>query len=309
MTDLHEPLSDPEAAVVPKRPPTPEVEVEPSAAPGRRKWRAFRRNRSAMTALVFLFVMMVVVPIFAPLIATQPPTDTDLLAKFEPPSAEHWLGTDDLGRDMFSRLVYATRVSLLVSLSSVVIAVVVALPFGALSGYAGRAIDGVIMRAMDVLLSIPALMLVFAVAGVLGRSLVNTALALSVIFAPVFVRLIRDEVRTLKQSQLVEAERSLGASPRYIFVRHMLPKMASPMIVQITLGMATAILAESSLSFLGLGVQPPEASWGSMLAGTYTYVFETAWPVFVPATAIVVTVLALNVLGDGIRDVVSKVRS
>jgi peptide/nickel transport system permease protein len=258
---------------------------------------------------VFLVLMIVVVPLLAPLIAPKSPTETNLMAKFEPPSAEHWLGTDDLGRDMFSRLVYATRVSLLVSVSSVLIAVVVALPIGALAGYAGRAIDGLLMRAMDVLLSIPALMLVFAVAGVLGRSLVNTALALSIIFAPVFVRLVRDEVRTLQRSQLVEAERSLGASPRYIFVRHMLPKMASPMIVQITLGLATAILAEASLSFLGLGVQPPAASWGSMLSTNYTFVFETAWPVLIPALAIVSTVLALNVLGDGIRDVVSRVRS
>ncbi|MDQ2679303.1 MAG: ABC transporter permease [Actinomycetota bacterium] len=309
MTALHEAIDSHHLPVVAEDEPVVEPEQHASTPPARRKWRAFRRNRAAMVSLVFLVIMIVIVPVFAGVIAPQSPTDTDLTAKFETPSTEHWLGTDDLGRDMFSRLVYATRVSLLVSVSSVLIAVVIALPIGALSGYATRGVDSVLMRAMDVLLSIPALMLVFAVAGVLGRSLVNTAIALSIIFAPVFVRLIRDEVRTLKRSQLVEAERSLGASPSYIFVRHMLPKMASPMIVQITLGLATAILAEASLSFLGLGVQPPASSWGSMLATNYTFVFATAWPVFVPGLAIVFTVLALNVLGDGIRDVVSKVRS
>jgi ABC-type dipeptide/oligopeptide/nickel transport system permease subunit len=180
-------------------------------------------------------------------------------------------------------------------------------PLGALAGSAGRFVDSAVMRAMDVVLSIPALMLVFAVAGVLGRSLTNTAIALSFIFAPVFIRLVRDEVRTLRRGQLVEAERAIGGSSTYIFVRHMLPRMASPLIVQTTLSLATAILAEASLSFLGLGVQPPSASWGSMLANNYTYVFNAAWPVFVPGLAIVLTVLALNVLGDGIRDVVSKV--
>lgn len=306
MTDLRDPEPD---VLVTVEPDLAEPELDAGGAPARRRWRAFRRNKAAMASLVFLVLMMVVIPIFAGVIATKSPTDTNLLSKFDPPSAEHWLGTDELGRDMFSRLLHATRVSLLVSVGSVLIALVIALPIGAIAGYANRGIDGLVMRGMDVILSIPALMLVFAVAGVLGRSLFNTAIALSIIFAPVFIRLVRDEVRTLRRSQLVEAERAVGGSPTYIFVRHMLPKMASPLIVQITLGMATAILAEASLSFLGLGVQPPASSWGSMLASTYTYVFTAAWPVFVPGLAIVLTVLALNVLGDGIRDVFARVGS
>lgn len=277
--------------------------------PARRRWRAFRKNKSALVAAFFLLVVIVIVPIFASSLATHSPNDTDLIHRYGTPSITHWLGTDDLGRDMYSRLVHATQVSVVVALASVAIALLISLPLGALAGYGGRVVDTLIMRAVDVILSIPALLLVFAVAGILGRSLFNTSIALSVIFAPVFIRLVRDEVRTLRSGQLVEAERSIGGSAPYIFVRHIVPKMASPLIVQITLGLATAILAEASLSFLGLGVQPPAASWGSMLSQTYTNVFTVAWPVFIPATAITLTVLALNVFGDGIRDVVAKVRT
>lgn len=283
-----------------------------------RRMRAFLRNKQAVAALIFL-TLIVLSAVFAPLIAPFNPNKNELRFNFQTPWSRcvvkqcsraglRVLGTDDLGRDIFSRLLYASRVSLLVGLGAVLAALVVALPLGLLAGYIGGKIDWLLMRMVDMILSIPPLILVFAVAGVLGASLKNAIIALGVFFVPLFLRLIRGQVQNLRNSQLVETERAIGVPDTYIAVRHILPNIASPLIVQVSLSVGTAILAEASLSFLGLGVQPPTASWGIMLRSAFDFISRHPWMILPPSMAIALTVLALNIIGDGLRDALGKVR-
>jgi ABC-type dipeptide/oligopeptide/nickel transport system permease subunit len=283
-----------------------------------RRLRAFMRNKQAVGALIFL-TLIVLSAVFAPLIAPFNPNKNELRFNFQTPWSRcavkqcskaglRILGTDDLGRDIFSRLLFASRVSLLVGLGAVLAALVVALPLGLLAGYVGGKIDWLLMRAVDMILSIPPLILVFAVAGVLGASLKNAIVALGVFFVPLFLRLIRGQVQNQRNSQLVETERAIGVPDTYIAVRHILPNIASPLIVQVSLSIGTAILAEASLSFLGLGVQPPTASWGIMLRSAFDFISRHPWMILPPSMAIALTVLALNIIGDGLRDALGKVR-
>ena len=283
-----------------------------------RRLRAFVRNKQAVAALTFL-TLIVLSAVFAPIIAPFNPNKNELRFNFQTPWSQcvvkqcskaglRVLGTDDLGRDTLSRLLYASRVSLLVGLGAVLAALVIALPLGLLAGYIGGKIDWLLMRMVDMILSIPPLILVFAVAGVLGASLKNAIVALGVFFVPLFLRLIRGEVQSLRNSQLVETERAIGVPDTYIAVRHILPNIASPLIVQVSLSIGTAILAEASLSFLGLGAQPPTASWGIMLRSAFDFISRYPWMILPPSLAIALTVLALNIIGDGLRDALGKVR-
>lgn len=288
----------------------------PERLDGRRR-RAFLRNVPAMAAAVFL-VLLVLSALLAPAVAPLDPDENELRLTFAtpgthcgPPQCDHegtrWLGTDDLGRDNLSRLLYGSRASLMAGLGSVAIALVIALPIGLAAGYVGRRLDWVLMRAVDVILSVPPLILVFAVAGILGASLRNAVIALGVFFTPLFVRLIRTEVQALRASQMVEAERAVGVPHTAIVLRHVLPNITSPLIVQVSLSVGTAILAEASLSFLGLGVTPPTSSWGIMLKTAFDFIGSQAWLVLIPSAVIALTVLALNLLGDGLRDALGRV--
>jgi len=272
-----------------------------------RRWRAFAQNKAAVIASVFL-VVIVLVGVFAPLVATHDPNDATLSERRTDILTDGYLlGTDDIGRDLFSRVVFGTRTSLLAGLGTVAAALTLALPIGMLAGYYQGRIDNVLMRFVDALLSIPPLILVFAVAGTLGPGLFNAVLALAIFFVPIFVRLIRGEVRTVRRSQLVEAELAVGVPTGYIMRRHILPVIAAPLIVQASLAVGTAILAETSLSFLGLGVLDPTASWGRVLRQAFNDIQVRSWPLFVPGAVIAATVLAINVFGDGLRDSLGRV--
>ncbi len=272
-----------------------------------RRLRAFLRNKGAIIASLFL-LLVIVLGVFAPLIATDDPNNAELMERnLRPGTDGHLLGTDDLGRDLFSRLIFGARASLLAGLGTISATLVIALPVGMIAGYYEGRVDNLFMRFVDALLSIPPLIMVFAIAGTLGAGLRNAVIALAIFFTPMFIRLIRGEVRTVRKSQLIEAEISVGVSTPYIMWRHVLPVISAPLIVQASLAVGTAILAETSLSFLGLGITPPNASWGNMLRTSFDEIERRTWPIFVPGSAIALTVLAVNVFGDGLRDALGRV--
>jgi ABC-type dipeptide/oligopeptide/nickel transport system permease subunit len=262
--------------------------------------RLLRRPAAAVAATYL--VLLIVMALLAPWIAPHGPYEQDLNAINQAPSGAHWLGTDDLGRDVLSRLMHGARVSLASSVLAVGAALAVSIPLGLVSGYVGGRLDNVLMRIVDGVQSIPPLVLALAIAGLLGPSLRNIVIALAVIFVPTFVRLIRGQVLAVKEETYIEASRSVGASSGYIVRKRVLHNIASPLIVQASVTLGFGLLAEAGLSFLGLGIQPPEPSWGVMLSRAYDYIFEAHWLVFPPGVAIMLTVLAFNVLGDGLRD-------
>ena len=277
-----------------------------AAAVRRRRLGAFLSNKLAVIAGAWL-LLLVVFSIFANVLTPHGPNVTNLLDTFAGPSGQHWLGTDNLGRDVLSRLLVATRISMFASVASVGASLVIAVPLGMIAGYFGGWLDRVITFFTDVILSVPPLILVFAIAGVLGPSLRNAVVALAVYFTPVFVRLVRTETQRIRHSQLTEAEQGLGVPHRAILMRHVLPNITPSLVVQIALTLGTALLAEASLSFLGLGVRPPGASWGAMLRTAYDHFILHPWQVPVPAIAIATAVLAWNLFADGVRDAFGKV--
>jgi peptide/nickel transport system permease protein len=292
----------------------PRLEVKataPSSSPARRRrarLRRFVRSREAMAALAFLAVVGLCA-IFASTVAPRDPNAQQLLRQFAGPSGAHWLGTDDLGRDLFSRLIYGARVSMRVSLEAVALALVVALPFGLVSGYIGGRLDNVLMRVADAGLSFPPLVLALAVAGVLGRSVNDTVLAIGVVFVPSYIRLIRGQAIAVREEPFIEAARAAGTPARRIVRKRLLPHVRSPLIVAVSLSCGAALLAEAGLSFLGLGAQPPTATWGSMLREAYDQaVFTHPWQLVLPGAAIALTVLAFNTVGDGLRDALGTAR-
>jgi peptide/nickel transport system permease protein len=264
-------------------------------------WRRLRRNRVGMVAAGYL-VLLTVVAIAAPLVAPADPLAQDLALINQPPSGSHWLGTDDVGRDILSRLIYGARVSLIAGIASVGMSLVVALPLGLMAGYLQGWVDTMIMRLADALQTIPALVLALTISAVLGTGLRNATIALSIVFLPTFLRLIRGQVLAVREETFIEASRSIGTPTLYIIRKRVLHNIASPLIVQAAIAMGFALLAEAALSFLGLGIQPPAASWGKMLSSSYAYVYSAGWQIIIPGVAIVLTVLALNVLADALRD-------
>jgi peptide/nickel transport system permease protein len=245
--------------------------------------------------------VVMVAAVAAPWLAPYPPTDmgSDLLV---PPSLGHLFGTDDLGRDIFSRVIYGASVSVLVGVISMGTAAILGVPLGLLSGYRGGWVDTAIMRVLDGLMAFPAILLAIAIMAVLGPSLQNAMIAIGVIYIPPFARIVRASVLSLREQEFVDAARGLGAVNARIVFRHILPNCLSPVIVQASLGMGYAILVEAALSFLGLGVQPPQASWGSMLAEGRGFLDSAPWFATFPGLAIFVTVLGLNFLGDRLRE-------
>ena len=266
-------------------------------------WRRLRKNKMAMLGLVIL-VMLALTAIFADVIADY---DTKVIAqdiknRLQGPSMEHWCGTDEFGRDIFARLVHGSRVSLVVGLISVSISLLMGGALGAIAGYYGGRVDNVIMRIMDIFLAVPSILLAMTIVAALGTSLINVMLAIGVSGIPGYARIVRASVMSIKDQEFVEASRAIGAkSPTTIF-REILPNCLAPIIVQATLSVAGAILSTASLSFLGLGVQPPSPEWGAMLSGGRNYLRDALHLTLFPGLAIVITILALNLLGDGLRD-------
>ena len=244
----------------------------------------------------------VVIAAAAPQLAPFDPVAPNLLAMRKAPSAVYRLGTDEVGRDVLSRLIWGARASLLAGVIPVGIAVTLSIPLGLLSGYAGGWVDGVIMRFTDAMLSIPFLIVAIALAAFLGPSLTNAMLAIGIAALPTFLRLARGTVLAIKTEDYIEAARALGCSRRRIAGRHILPNMLPPLLVQSSIAVAAAIIAEASLSFLGLGQQPPAPSWGSMLNAAQRYLSQAPWMALYPGLMIFGIVMAVNVLGDGLRD-------
>ena len=264
--------------------------------------RMARQNKLAAFSAV-LIALVLLLAVFAPLIAPYGEAEQDVLARLQPPSAAHWFGTDDLGRDVLSRILYGSRLSLAIGILPSVISLVIGIVLGLLAGYFGGWADYVIMRLADVMLSVPSLLLAMVVMYTLGSSTVNLFVALSMVGWASVARVVRSQTLSLKESEYVEAAQSIGVSRFNIMRRHILPNCVPSLIVLFTLNVPAAILSESSLSFLGIGAQPPAASWGLMVNQSKQFLFTQPWLALAPCVAIMVVVLAFNFLGDGLRDV------
>lgn len=247
---------------------------------------------------------IVLIGLLAPLlIAPEAATAMDMTARLSPPSWKHPFGTDQLGRDLFIRVMLGTRLSLEIAVTAVVMSIVIGLPLGMVSGYAGGRVDNVLMRFVDTLLAFPALLLALTISAVLGPNIQNTIIAIGVAFTPYLARIVRGEALRVAQMPYVEAARAAGTTDLFILTRHVLPNILPAVIVQATISIAFAILAEAGLSFLGLGTQPPAASWGLMIQASRDYLDRAAWTALVPGIAVALTVLGLNMFGDVLRDV------
>ncbi|MDB5520340.1 MAG: transporter permease protein [Tardiphaga sp.] len=277
------------------------VRAEELESPGRRALRRLFKRKAAVFGIVVI-VSFILLAAFAPWIVPYDPIATSWTLVRKPPSALHWFGTDDLGRDVLARVVYGARASLLAGAISVGIAFGLGVPFGLLSGYRGGFIDGLISRITDAMLACPFLILAIALAAFLGPSLSNAMIAIGVTTTPIFVRLTRGQVMGVKVEDYVEAAHAMG-NPRWrIALFHILPNILPALLVQATLSIAAAIIAEAALSFLGLGQQPPTPSWGSMLNSAQRFLTQAPWMALWPGLAIFLVVLSFNLVGDGLRD-------
>ncbi len=270
-------------------------------SPLARAWRRLQRRKGAMLALVLLLII-VILAVFAPYLSLHDPIKQGWSSVRKPPSALHWFGTDEVGRDLFARIIYGARASLSAGVISVTIALFLGVPLGILAGYRGGWIDALISRFTDAMLACPFLILAIAMAAFLGPSLTNAMIAIGITATPLFIRLTRGQVISVKVEDYVEAARAVGNPPARIAFRHILPNIMPQLLVQATLTIATAIIAEAALSFLGLGQQPPQPSWGSMLNSAQRFLSNAPWMAVFPGIAIFITVLSFNLLGDGLRD-------
>ncbi|MCD8145436.1 MAG: ABC transporter permease [Oscillospiraceae bacterium] len=264
--------------------------------------RMCRQNKLAAASAIIIFII-ILMAVLAPVIAPYGESEQDLLNRLQGPSVAHWFGTDELGRDVFTRILYGARVSLTIGILPSIIALVVGVTLGLLAGYMGGWVDYLIMRVADVMLSIPSLLLAMVVMYTLGSSTMTLFIALSMVNWASVARVVRSHTLSLKESEYVEAARSIGVSKWSIMFRHIMPNCIPSLIVLFTLNIPSAILSESSLSFLGIGVQPPQASWGLMVNQAKEFLFTTPWLCLAPCLSIMVVVLAFNFLGDGLRDV------
>jgi peptide/nickel transport system permease protein len=271
------------------------------AGPWARSWNKLARNRMALAGLIAI-LFFIFIAIFAPWVSPYDPLEASWSAIRKAPSMEHWFGTDELGRDVLSRVIWGARASLLAGIVSVCISLLLGVVVGMVAGYFGGMVDGVISRMTDAFLACPFLILAIALAAFLGPSLTNAMIAIGVSAAPIFVRLTRAQVLNVKVEDYIEAARAMGCSPLRIATSHILPNITPPLIVQSTLAIASAVIAEASLSFLGLGQQPPDPSWGSMLNTAKNFMEDAPWMAVWPGLAIFILVLAFNLLGDGLRD-------
>ncbi|HJS78523.1 MAG TPA: ABC transporter permease [Burkholderiales bacterium] len=274
---------------------------EIETTPGRKTWRRLLRRGGAMFGLAVV-VFFVLIAMLAPWLAPHDPLGTSWSAVRAAPSAAHWFGADELGRDVLSRIIWGTRASILAGVVSVSISLALGVPIGMAAGYLGRWVDALISRITDAMLACPFLILAIALAAFLGPSLTNAMIAIGISATPIFIRLTRAQVLAAKSEDYVEAARALGNPHLRIALRHIFPNIVAPLIVQATLAIAAAVIAEASLSFLGLGQQPPAPSWGSMLNTARNYVDQAPWMAIWPGLSIFLLVLSFNLLGDGLRD-------
>lgn len=283
------------------------TELAQTPAPRRRRGgnsRALRQlmgNRAAIAAATFL-VLLAVVAACAPWITTYDPNKQQLLDQIQGPSGEHWLGTDGYGRDLYTRLVFSARVTLVAIFQALVLASGLGIPLGLLAGYAGGIVDAMLSRISDALLSLPPLILALAIVAILGPGLTNAMIALGIVLAPPQFRLARGAAQSVSSELYVEACRAVGCSSWRILWRHVLPNASSPLLVQVTFAAGVIVIAEASLSFLGLGVQAPDSSWGTMLRDAFQDIYASPWQLAPPAIMIGLTILAFSTLGDGLRD-------
>lgn len=278
-----------------------EVVVEQEAGPWRDAWKNFRKNKIALvgSVIVFFFIFLA---IFGTWIAPEGINDQKLTERLKAPSSQYWFGTDDFGRDIFSRVILGARISLGVGFFSVIGSVVVGSALGIIAGYYGKWVDTIISRIFDIMLAFPSILLAIAVVSVLGPSLVNALIAIAIINIPNFGRLIRSKVLTVKQEEYITSARAIGMKDFRILLSHILPNSLAPVIVAGTLAIASAIIEAAALGFLGLGAQAPAPEWGKMLADARNYLRNAPWTMIFPGVAIMLTVLGFNLMGDGLRD-------
>ncbi|WP_442602262.1 ABC transporter permease [Paenibacillus sp. KN14-4R] len=291
----------------------PQLSFEPQASqrsksseevhsPWRDAWRGLRRNKLAMIGAVII-LFFILVALLAPLLTSYDYKHPELENRLLPPSSAHWFGTDDLGRDLFARIVYGARISLTVGFFSVIASMIAGSILGVFAGYYGRWVDILISRFFDILLAFPGILLAIAIVSALGPSLENALLAIAIVNVPTFGRLVRSKVLSLKEEDFIMAAKAQGMKDRRILFIHLLPNSLAPIIVQGTLGIATAIIEAAALGFLGLGAQPPEAEWGKMISDSRQFFEKEPWTVIFPGVSIMLTVLGFNLFGDGLRDV------
>jgi len=264
-------------------------------------WRRLARNELTVAGAIILAVVMIAA-IFAPYLSPHDPLGMSPSQLLQPPSREYLMGTDELGRDVLSRVIWGARISLYVGVVSVTMAVLIGVTLGLLAGYHGGLLDDAINRVLDVVFAFPTILLALGIVGMLGSSLTNSMIAIGLIYTPVYARLARGTTLAVKQREFVEAAIVSGARSARIIVRHILPNVMAPLIIQTSLSLSLAILAEASLSFLGLGTQPPDPSWGTMVNAGQALIELSPWPVVFPGLAIMLAVLAFNLIGDGLRD-------
>lgn len=264
-------------------------------------WKRLSKNKAAVVGGFFI-LLFIVVSLIGPFFTTKDPTEVMMMNKLQPPSAEFWFGTDNFGRDIFTRIIHGMSLTLKVGFLSVAIGGSIGVVFGIVSGYYGGKIDTIIMRVMDVLLAFPGILLALAIVSVLGGSLQNVIIAVAIFSVPAFARIVRSSTLSVRQLEYIDAVRALGATDFRIIFKHILPNVVSPIIVQATLRIATAVLTASGLSFLGLGAQPPEPEWGAMLNDGRTYMKTAPHLMLFPGMMIAIVVLAFNIFGDGLRD-------
>jgi peptide/nickel transport system permease protein len=281
-------------------PPEPPI-VEETSSVFREGWRSFKKNKLALAGgtIVLFFILLA---IFAPVIAPEGVNEQKLQERLQAPSSEHWFGTDDFGRDVFSRVLHGAKTSLWVGFFSVMGSIIIGSFLGIVAGYYGRIADAIISRIFDILLAFPSILLAIGIVAVLGPSLQNALIAIAVINIPNFGRLIRSRVLSVKEEEYILAAKAIGMSDHRILFHHVLPNSITPIIVQGTLAVATAIIEAAALGFLGLGTQPPNAEWGRMLADSKQYLMQAPWTMIFPGVAIMLVVLGFNLLGDGLRD-------
>jgi len=269
--------------------------------PWRRTMRRLAKRRAALVGLIVV-AFFIALSILAPIVSPYDPLATNWAMVRKPPSMLHLFGTDEIGHDILARIIWGSRASLMAGIVSVSLALAIGVPIGLLTGYLGGIVDATVMRLIDAMLAIPFLILAIALAAFLGPNLTNAMIAIGVSQMPVFVRLTRGQVLSVKHEEYVEAAHAVGNSARRIVLRHILPNIIPPLLVQATLATAAAIIAEASLSFLGLGQQPPDPSWGSMLNSAKNFMSQAPWMAIWPGLAISSLVMSLNLFGDGLRD-------
>lgn len=277
------------------------TQPEKVAGPWKEAWRNFKKNKAAVAGLVIV-VFFIILASIGPFFAPYGMNDQSLTDRLLAPSSEHWFGTDDLGRDIFSRILYGASISLAVGFSAVILSVIVGSFLGIIAGYYGRWVDTVISRLFDIMLAFPSILLAIAIVSILGPNLQNALIAIAIINVPTFGRLIRSRVLVIKAEEYILAAKAIGMKNSRILWKHILPNSMTPVIVQGTLAIATAIIEAAALGFLGLGAQAPQAEWGKMLADARIYFINAPWAMIFPGLAIMLTVIGFNLMGDGLRD-------